>query len=149
MEPKYRPWILLVCAFIVFSSSACMAKTVYVKTTGLDTNDGLSWETAKKTVTAGIAASVSGDEIWVAAGMYRERITLNAGTGLYGGFAGTETSRDQRNWKTNITTLSANSSGCVITSPSGATDSTAVDGFTIGTEVAPTAAAYTAQAPRR
>ena len=57
----------------------------------------------------------TGDEIWVAAGTYPEHIkNKTAGpsgsevavdTALYGGFAGTETARDQRNWQTNLTIL--------------------------------------------
>ncbi len=131
MQHKTRIGILLVCALIILSSAVCLAKTVYVKTTGLDTNDGLTWDTAKKTVAAGITASVSGDEIWVAAGTYLERITLKAGTGLYGGFAGNETVRTERNWTTNVTIIDGNKSGSVVTSPSTATATTVVDGFTI------------------
>lgn len=131
MQPKTLPGILLVCALVILSASSCLSKTVYVRTTGLDTNDGLSWSTAKKTVSAGIAASVSGDEIWVASGTYRERIILNAGVGLYGGFAGTEISREDRDWNTNVTVLNGNGGGTVVTSPSGATASTVIDGFSI------------------
>ncbi len=123
--------IPITLALLCLALSICEAKVVYVKTTGLDTNDGLSWDTAKKTVQAGINASASGDEIWVAAGTYVERITLKAATGLYGGFTGTETSRDQRNWKVNVTVLDGNQGGCVVTSPPGATTTTVIDGFTV------------------
>ncbi len=36
-------------------------------------------------------------EIWVAAATYVQPITLKSGVALYGGFAGTETAREQRN----------------------------------------------------
>ena len=51
-------------------------------------------------------------EIWVAAGTYKPTGDQTAAFELgdrievYGGFAGTETARDQRNWATNITILS-------------------------------------------
>jgi hypothetical protein len=61
-----------------------------------------------------LSNTVSGDEIWVANGIYTPTmgITRNAtfqmvaGTALYGGFAMTETARDQRNWATHVVTLS-------------------------------------------
>ena len=68
------------------------AGTIYVSRVGNDANDGFSWATAKLTVQAGLNAAVSGDQLWVAAGIYVERITLKAGVALYGGFAG---SRDR------------------------------------------------------
>ncbi|MDX9972605.1 MAG: PKD domain-containing protein, partial [FCB group bacterium] len=58
--------------------------------------DGASWTLAKKTVGEAITASAAGDEIWVATGTYVQSITLKQGVALYGGFAGTETLRDQR-----------------------------------------------------
>jgi len=104
---------------------------IHVAPSGNDSNDGSSWSLAKKTVKAGISASFPCQEVWVAAGTYVENITLRNYVGLYGGFAGTETSRDQRNWKANQTILDGNQAGNVVTSPSGATASTIIDGFTI------------------
>lgn len=70
--------------------------------------DGTSWANAYRGPSAlaqAMTASVLGDEIWVAAGTYRAGTagvrtathTLKNGVGVYGGFAGTETIRDQRN----------------------------------------------------
>ena len=104
---------------------------IHVKPGGVDSNDGLTWDSARLTVQAGLSAALSGDDVWVAAGTYVERITLTDGVGLYGGFVGTETSRGQRNWAANVTILDGNQGGSVVTSPSGATASTQIDGFTI------------------
>ena len=83
--------------------------------------DGLSWATAFKTVQQGIdsayqAVQVDGGDsvcdVWVVEGTYyvfqsvrEDTITLRPGVHLYGGFIGTETSRDERDWKTNETVL--------------------------------------------
>ncbi len=81
-------------------------------TSGLE--DGVSWETAFATIQPAIdAASASGGgEVWVAAGQYDEARNNDTGSiqmrdrvSLYGGFRGTETSRDERDWKTNKTIL--------------------------------------------
>jgi len=72
-----------------------------------------SWANACTLQTA-LANAVSGDEIWVKAGVHypgaagnrTATFTLKNGVALYGGFAGTETARDQRNWTTNKTILS-------------------------------------------
>lgn len=72
---------------------------------GSDANDGLTWQTAKRTVTAALAAAQGTDEIWVAEGTYNETIMPGPALGLYGGFAGTETARNQRDWKANPTVI--------------------------------------------
>jgi parallel beta-helix repeat protein/predicted outer membrane repeat protein len=111
--------------------SSAMAGTVYVAKTGNDANDGLTWATAKRTVQAGLNASVANDQVRVAAGTYVENITLKLEVALYGGFVGNETDLSQRNWATNKTILDGNQAGSVVTSPSGATLTTRIDGFTI------------------
>jgi trimeric autotransporter adhesin len=120
----------LMATGLALSAQVAVARTVYVKPLGSDTKDGLTWSTAKQTVQAGLTLAVSGDEVWVAAGTYVERITLKAGVALYGGFAGTENSLDQRDWVLHETVLDGNH-GKVVTSPTGATSSTRIDGFTI------------------
>ena len=89
---------LLVASFLGLGPAAD-AKVVFVAKTGSDANNGLSWATAKATVQAGLSAAVAGDEVWVAAGTYVERITLTAEAALYGGFTGGEADRVQRDWK--------------------------------------------------
>ena len=84
----------------------------YVKTDGSDSNDGQSWETAYASVQKAIndlALSQPGvpGEVWVAAGTYQPTELINGngtpasfrmydGISLYGGFAGSETTKSER-----------------------------------------------------
>lgn len=112
------------------------ANTVYVnKNATGSTHDGTSWAKAFLTVQAGINAAVAGDEVWVAASTpaapaYVENITMKSGVALYGGFAGTETQRNQRNWAANVTILDGND-GTTVWAPSTVPQLATLDGFTI------------------
>ena len=112
------------------------AATIYVDKNAPGANpDGLSWGTAFTSVQQGLNAAVSGDEVWVAKSTYFEHITLKSGVALYGGFAGTETTRDQRDFKVNMTTLDGSGyaypQGCVVKSTNDTSTATQIDGFTI------------------
>jgi len=86
---------------------------LYAAPTAQGSGDCSSWANACALQTA-LAQAASGDEIWVKAGVHYpgaagERtatFTLKNGVALYGGFAGTETQRDQRDWQANKTILS-------------------------------------------
>ncbi len=109
------------------------ARLIYVSPQGSDANDGLSWATAKRTVQAGINAAVpssGGAQVWVKAGLYNERIILRANVHVYGGFAGNETSRSQRNLFANESVLDGQSGGAVVTVNAGTVNAT-LDGFTL------------------
>lgn len=75
--------------------------------------DCSSWANACTLQTA-LSNAVDDEEIWVMAGIYKpitgtdrsSTFQLKSGVALYGGFAGTETSRDQRNPAANLTILS-------------------------------------------
>jgi predicted outer membrane repeat protein len=77
--------------------------------------DGRSWATAFTDLQEALRVAYLGaEEVWVAAGEYhttpdgdrRRSFRLLSGLALYGGFAGTEERRDQRDWKANETILS-------------------------------------------
>ncbi len=104
---------------------------VRVSPDGNDANDGSSWALAKRTVQAGIDdACAAGGEVWVRAGVYNEWITLHPYAYLYGGFAGIETAREQRDWASNVTVLEGRQGNHVVSVRAGRMWS-AVDGFTI------------------
>ncbi len=119
--------------------SPAYSSVLYVKAApeGDDSNNGLSWSSAKATVKGAIAVASSGDEVWVKAGTYYEQVGNRiAKTGaldvaLYGGFKGTETRREQRNWRRNATVLHGDGNGAVVTISGGAGSKTCVDGFQI------------------
>jgi hypothetical protein len=86
-----------------------------------------SWENACGLQTA-LALALPGDEIWVKAGIYTPAADMSSpeysfwlrdGVAIYGGFAGTETSRDQRDWENNITVLSGDLGRDDTTDPDG------------------------------
>ncbi len=123
------------------------ATVYYVKPTASGNGSGLSW--ANATSDLGSAISHANAEVWVAAGTYRPTagsdrsasFSLANGVRVFGGFAGSETTRAARNWKTNVTIISGD-----IGTPGDASDnsknlfrnvnatrasSTVLDGFTL------------------
>ena len=98
---------------------------IYVNAAASGANNGTSWQNAYPDLQAALAAATAGQQIWVAAGTYKPTagtdraisFALKPGVGVYGGFAGTETALEQRDWRTNVTTLSGdllgNDSGMV------------------------------------
>lgn len=85
---------------------------IYVKSGS--TGNGSAWDNAYGSLASAIAAAQAGDEIWVAAGTYKPTtgtdrtasFNLKNNVAIYGGFAGTETVRNQRDVATNVTILS-------------------------------------------
>ncbi len=84
---------------------------LYAAPSAQGSGDCSSWANACTLQTA-LSRAVNGDEIWVKAGVHypgtnrTDTFTLTSGVALYGGFAGNETARDQRNWQTHLTVLS-------------------------------------------
>jgi parallel beta-helix repeat protein len=119
---------VLACAASIVPASAAV---IHVKSDSTNDGPGTDWQNAYHTIGAGVGAATSGDSVWVARGTYFERITLKGGLGLYGGFAGNETDKNQRNCAASLTVIDGSAGGSVVTAPSGLTSSATVDGFTI------------------
>ncbi len=96
--------------------SGTTVERVYVNASGTASSpDGTSWNTAYQSLQDGIdLASLYSVELWVAKGTYKPTtgtdrgvyFELKSGATLYGGFSGSETSADQRDYTTNETILS-------------------------------------------
>lgn len=75
--------------------AATAQTTYYVKTAATGTASGDSWDNAT-TLSDALTKAKAKDQIWLKAGTYPGGITLQSGIRLYGGFAGTESSIDER-----------------------------------------------------
>lgn len=134
---------------------------LYVNHAASGSNNGSSWSDAYTNLQTALSAASSGDEVWVARGVYTPTTTgylsdtflLQAGVSIYGGFAATETLLTERNWIANLTVLSGDidsndttdASGVVthtshitgsnsyhvVTIAGNTTDSARLDGFSI------------------
>ena len=84
---------LMLC--ITLFATMASSKTVYVNAaTGSDSNTGLTWALALKSIPYALTiASTGGDNLWIAGGTYTipGTTTFNQGnTNMYGGFSGNE-----------------------------------------------------------
>ncbi|MBI2432515.1 MAG: GDYXXLXY domain-containing protein [Candidatus Hydrogenedentes bacterium] len=105
--------LLGACGAMTGVATADPGDVVFVdraNTSGVE--NGLSWSTAYTTIHAGIEAARRnfGGEVWVAEGVYAEErsngtLRLRPLVDVYGGFAGTETARNQRDWQANVTVI--------------------------------------------
>ncbi len=103
--------------------------------------NGATWETAFRAIQEGIDAchALGGGEVWIAGGKYGElrtnggAVVLRSGVHVYGGFAGTESLRAERNWTLHATTIDGFSSngGAPATRVVQGADDATLDGFVI------------------
>lgn len=103
----------LVIITVIPPLSALAAEPIYVDASASGANNGTSWEDAYTSLQDAIGAcGADGCEIWLAAGVYTpgtsptDTFQLSSGIEIYGGFAGTETARDQRDWQAHRSILS-------------------------------------------
>ena len=93
--------------FLLAACALCQARLWHVSPHGDDANDGLNWSTALASPQTAIDRARVGDELWLAQGIYFPDVDANRplpaasfrlrdGVTLRGGFAGTETSPDER-----------------------------------------------------
>ena len=87
---------------------------IYVNQNVSTPGNGESWQNATNDLVSAIGQAESGDEIWVARGTYTpgtmrdDSFLVSKGVAVYGGFAGGEESRGDRDWLNNPTILSGN-----------------------------------------
>jgi hypothetical protein len=126
---------------------------IYVDADAAGANNGGSWADAYTSLQDALGVAIDGDEIWVADGTYSpgadtlSYFQLVEGVQVYGGFAGTEENREDRDPSANATILSGDVNGDdtpndfennrednnfhVVFADSTITNSTILDGFTI------------------
>jgi hypothetical protein len=85
----------------------------FVKASATGANNGSSWADAYTNLVTALGNTPVERELWVAAGTYKpaassrdNAFVFNAGQAALGGFTGTETRREQRDWRLNPTILS-------------------------------------------
>ncbi len=152
--------VLLIAAFLSPVTNAHAASVHYAIPSGLTSGDCSSWATAC-TLQRAISQAVSGDQIWVATGIYKpttdtdrtKYFSLVSGVAIYGGFPSTGTptfadrdpdayltilsgdlGNDDTNTNgvvTNYTNVVGDNSYKVVNIPTNATSATRLDGFTI------------------
>ena len=152
-ERNPKKCVLTAVILVALLCATAAADVIYVDADASPGGNGQTWGTAYNYLQDALyKPPTGGDEIWVADGTYKPAgpgggrtaiFQLKNGVGIYGGFAGTETSLDERDWQTNETILSGDLNGDDVGFTNNAensyhvvtgsgTDATAIlDGFTI------------------
>jgi hypothetical protein len=121
---------LIMTAVLPAPRPVSASSVLYAAPTATGSADCSSWTNACTLQTA-LTNATSGDQIWVRQGVHRpgsnqtDTFTLENGVAVYGGFAGTETSLNQRDWQTNVTVLSGDIDQNDIVDANGVVTSTA------------------------
>ncbi|HPO08262.1 MAG TPA: right-handed parallel beta-helix repeat-containing protein, partial [bacterium] len=110
--PEYRP-----------GEEGVSPSRLYVRADAAKGGDGLSWQTALPLIEEAVRRTWADAEIWVAAGTYRESVGMESGVAIYGGFSGSEETREERDPST------INATGLNMAAVTGA--DAILDGFTI------------------
>ena len=108
---RYISLFFCFCIALIIATSAYAQSIIYVNHAATGANDGNSWNDAYTSLQDALQAAQSGDEVWVAQGVYRPdqgagivpgdreaSFVISSGVSRYGGFSGVELSRDQRDW---------------------------------------------------
>lgn len=113
---------------------------IYVRQGGAGDQSGSSWNNACATIGTALAKAKAGQEIWVAAGTYNDRISLKDGVDILGGFAKTGNPDNKLDGKNRdisnsnpdfMTTIDGQKGGRVVTQSGNFEVQTIVEGFVI------------------
>ncbi len=130
------------------AGAVALASVIYVNAAATGANNGSSWANAFTTLPPALSAAGATDEIWVAQATYKPTATatrtiafvLKDGVSVYGGFAGNETMRTQRDPAAHVTILSGDigtpgvstdNSYHVVTADATVSNTARLDGFTV------------------
>src|SRR5690606_18914297 len=127
----------IVLLFVLLYNFSYSQEIIYVTENG--TGDGSSWENARGDLYELLEYLWDSNywigEIWVAAGTYQpplnQSFTMVNNVSIYGGFTGTETSRDQRDWLANPTYLKGNGASVIYNDNNNVFAEAVLDGFHI------------------
>ncbi len=100
IKTKSIRMILSIVALVILSNQSLGQTVFYVDTDATGQANGSSWTDAFLQLSSALFFAQAGDEIWIAQGTYPPETegttyTLPSGVGIFGGFAGNETSRSQ------------------------------------------------------
>jgi len=112
-QKRYSKNILCIVYFLLLLSTTS-ARTIYVSTSGVKTNDGLTWRNPKQTLAQALEIAIARDQIWVKKGTYPQTASVNVtlkNISIYGGFEGSENTLAERDWVTNTTILNNTGTG--------------------------------------
>ncbi|MVO09840.1 T9SS type A sorting domain-containing protein [Flavobacterium sp. TP390] len=91
---------------------------IYVNANATGNNDGTSWANAYTNLQTAIDNNFYKDDIWVAAGIYtptsggrNSTFLISDRMNMYGGFNGTESTLEQRDFRANVTVLNGDVNG--------------------------------------
>lgn len=113
-----NPFVQIVSVLVLTCGSAIAQGAVWHVDDDAAGGDGTTWAQAFNDLQGALDVALSGDEIWVGAGTYypsartdpvdsrSATFELLVDVGIYGGFAGNETARDQRDWTVHESILS-------------------------------------------
>lgn len=140
---------LLFIVLVLLMSEFVNGQINYVTSAGGGLKDGTDWANAYDNTQLQQAIDQAEElgytEVWVAAGTYKpgtlvtHYFNMRSGVAIYGGFAGTEATREARNWVTNVTILSGElgdpgiktDNSYYVIYNSGIDNTAILDGFTI------------------
>ncbi|MCE9616247.1 MAG: right-handed parallel beta-helix repeat-containing protein [Lentisphaerae bacterium] len=105
-----------------------VAGVIYVDDTATGANNGTDWPNAYTSLASALAVASSGNDIWVAQGLYTDGLSfaMKANVDLFGGFGGWEGDTASRNWDSYPVLLDGQGTRTVVTG-----QTAVIDGFVI------------------